>query len=95
MDETHVKARRFAKLLVDEIKLYNQQDVTAGKQSHDLYDRLREPIEKSREAYNKRFGRTSAADSDYFAHELVRGLADSNVALLGPNFPRQTALNPV
>jgi hypothetical protein len=94
-DETHVKARRFAKLLVDEIKLYNQHELAAGKRAHDLYDRLREPIEKSREAYNKRFGQTSAADADYFVHELVRGLADSNVTILGPNFPRQTAMNPV
>jgi hypothetical protein len=87
-DEVQAKARRFAKLLVDEIKLYNQQEVTAGKQAGDLYDRLREPIEKSREAYQKRYGNTSAAAENYFAHELVRILADNNIALLGANFPR-------
>lgn len=87
-DEVQVKARRFAKLLVDEIKLYNQQEVTAGKQAHDLYDRLREAIEKSREAYQKRYGNTSAAAENYFAHELVRILADNNIALMGANFPR-------
>jgi len=87
-DEVHAKARRFAKLLVDEIKLYNQQEVTAGKQASDLYGRLREPIDKSREAYEKRYASTPAATGNYFVLELVRILADNNIALMGPNFPR-------
>jgi hypothetical protein len=88
VDEVHVKARRFAKLLVEEIKLYNQNEVTAGRQSGDLYTRLREPIDKSRDAYEKRYGNTPAAGGNYFAHELVRILADNNIALMGANFPR-------
>jgi hypothetical protein len=84
----HAKARRFAKLLVEEIKLYNQQEVTAGKQAGDLYGRLREPIDKSREAYEKRYANTPAATGNYFVLELVRILADNNIALMGPNFPR-------
>src|SRR5215472_8588813 len=53
--DLHKKARRFAKLLVDEIKLYNQKKVAEGKQNRDLYDRLKEDIEKSRATYEKRF----------------------------------------
>jgi hypothetical protein len=87
-DELQVKARRFAKLLVDEIKLYNQQEVAAGKQASDLYDRLREPIDKSREAYDRRYANTVAAAGNYFINELVRILADNNIALMGANFPR-------
>lgn len=87
-DELQVKARRFAKLLVDEIKLYNQQEVTAGKQAGNLYDRLREPIDKSREAYDRRYGNTAAAAGNYFMNELVRILADNNIVLMGANFPR-------
>jgi hypothetical protein len=87
-DEVHAKARRFAKLLVDEIKLYNQDAVNAGKEHGDLYNRLREPIDKSREAYEKRYGSTAAATGNYFANELVRILADNNIALMGANFPR-------
>jgi hypothetical protein len=88
VDEYQVKARRFAKLLVEEIKLYNQQEVAAGRQAGDLYDRLREPIEKSREVYDKRYVKTPAAIGNYFVQELVRILADNKIALLGPNFPR-------
>jgi hypothetical protein len=87
-DEVHKKARRFAKLLVDEIKLYNQAKVKEGRESHDLYDRLKEDIEKSRASYDKRYGSTAAKDSDYFNQELVRILADNDPALLGGNFPR-------
>src|SRR5262249_40421640 len=47
--ELHTKAKRFAKLLVDEIRLYNQAKVNEGRQSRDLYRILREDIEKSRD----------------------------------------------
>lgn len=87
-DEVHKKARRFARLLVDEIKLYNQAKVAEGKQSRDLYDRLREDIEKSRAAYEKKFGTSPAASANYFSQELIRVLADNDVSLMGGSFPR-------
>jgi hypothetical protein len=85
--DSHKKARRFAKLLVDEIKLYNQSKVSEGKQNRDLYDRLREDIEKSRAAYEKKFGGTPASSANYFTQELIRVLADNDVTLMGGNFP--------
>jgi hypothetical protein len=85
--EVHKKAKRFAKLLVDEIKLYNQGKVSEGRQNRDLYERLREDIEKSRASYDKRYGSTPAKDGDYFNQELVRILADNDPSLLGGNFP--------
>lgn len=87
--EVHKKAKRFAKLLVDEIKLYNQGKVSEGRQNRDLYDRLKEDIEKSRASYEKRYGSTAAKEGDYFNQELVRILADNDSALLGNNFRRE------
>jgi hypothetical protein len=87
-EELHRKARRFAKLLVDEIKLYNQTKVAEGKLNHDLYDRLQNDIDKSRTTYDKRYGHTTVAGADYFNQELIRNLADDNPTLLGSNFPR-------
>lgn len=84
----HKKAKRYAKLLVDEIKLYNQSKVTEGKQNRDLYDRLREDIEKSRAAYDKKFSGTPASSINHFTQELIRVLADNDVTLMGANFPR-------
>lgn len=80
------KARRFAKLLVEEIKLYNQTKVSEGRNNHDLYDRLKLDIEKSREAYSKRFGGL-VREPDFFSQELVRILAMGDASLLGANFP--------
>ena len=85
--EVHKKARRFAKLLVDEIKLYNQSKVAEGKQNRDLYKVLREDIEKSRATYDKRYGGTPAASGRYFDSEVVRILADNDRSLLGSDFP--------
>jgi hypothetical protein len=86
--ELHKKARRFAKLLVEEIKLYNQPKVIEGKHNRDLYDRLKEDIEKSRATYEKRYGESPVASAGYFNQELVRILADNDVSLMGASFPR-------
>jgi len=86
--EIHRKAQRFARLLMDEIKLYNQAKVSEGRKNKDLYDRLKDDIEKSRATYLKRYGHTPAASKDYFAGELIRSLAEDDASLLGPNFRR-------
>jgi len=87
-EEVHKKAKRFAKLLVDEIKLYNQGKVNEGRQNRDLYERLREDIDKSKATYDKRYGNTPAASANYFNDEIVRVLADNDAALMGSNFNR-------
>jgi len=84
--EVHRKAQRFARLLVDEIKLYNQAKVSEGRKNKDLYDRLKDTIEKSRTTYQKRYGNTVAASGDYFQHELIRSLAEDDRSIMGPNF---------
>ena len=86
--ETHSKAQRFARLLIDEIKLYNHAKVSEGRKHKDLYDRLKEDIEKSRSTYQKRYGNSAAGAADYFSQELIRSLAEDDVSLLGSNFRR-------
>jgi hypothetical protein len=82
----HRKAQRFARLLVDEIKLYNQANVAEGRKNKDLYDRLQEPIEKSRATYQKRYGNTVAGSANYFQHEIIRSLAEDDLSIMGANF---------
>ena len=79
----HTDARRFAKLLVSEIKLYNQETVAAGRESGDLYDRLKEAIDRSREMYDNRVLPIVAAKFDYFHYELVNSLAEGHEEKLG------------
>ncbi|MBV9088139.1 MAG: hypothetical protein JOY79_11685 [Acidobacteriaceae bacterium] len=85
--EIQNKARRFAKLLVDEIKLYNQEKVAEGKRNKNLYEALRDDIDKSRATYEKRYSATAAAAGDFFNKELIRSLADNDASLLGSNYP--------
>jgi hypothetical protein len=84
--DIHRKAQRFARLLVDEIKLYNQAKVADGRKNHDLYDRLQDTIEKSRATYQKRYGNTVAASADYFQHEIIRSLAEDDLSIMGADF---------
>lgn len=86
--EVHKKAKRFAKLLVDEIKLYNQAKVAEGRQNKDIYRRLQEDIDKSRSTYEKRYSNTAAGPANYFKSEVIRILADNDASLLGSDFPQ-------
>jgi hypothetical protein len=86
----HNDARRFARLLVSEIKLYNEKKVLEGRDAGDLYDRLKEAIDRSREMYDKRVQPPVAAKFDYFHYELVNSLADGDQARLGAAYPGAT-----
>ena len=83
----HYDARSFARLLVSEIKLYNEQKVTDGREQGNLYERLRDEIDRSRQMYDKRVHPSVAPRYDYFHHELVRTLAGGDAAKLGSGYP--------
>lgn len=82
-EQRHAEARRFARLLVSEIRLYNEAAVQAGKASRDIYQRLKEDIDRSREMYEQRVPADVRASSNYFFEELVRILADGDPDALG------------
>jgi len=79
----HDEARRFARLLVSEIKLYNEPKVDAGRKNRDLYERLKEDIDRSRQMYDERIPEDVRKSSNYFYDELVRILADGHAESLG------------
>jgi hypothetical protein len=79
----HDEARRFARLLVSEIKLYNEAKVDQGRKNRDLYERLKEDIDRSRQMYDERISDDVRKTSNYFYEELVRILADGNAEALG------------
>lgn len=82
-DPQHEEARRFARLLVSEVKLYNEEEVERGRVSRDLYQRLKDDIDRSREMYEKRIAPEIREARDYFSEELVRILADGDPDALG------------
>ena len=79
----HEEARRLARLLIDEIKLYNEEQVEAGRRHRDLSSRLREDIERARQTYDGRVHERVRAGVDYFQQELVRILAGGDPGALG------------
>ncbi|MDX2029342.1 MAG: hypothetical protein SF339_01640 [Blastocatellia bacterium] len=88
----HNDARRFARLLVSEIKLYNAAKVNDGRRNYDLYDRLKDEIDRSRKVYDKRVSPAVAARFDYFYDELVQTLAEGDPSKLGNNCPGPVVL---
>ncbi len=87
MERLNNEARRFARLLVSEIKLYNEDAVEQGQAKGDLYERLGRDIQRSREVYEKRVDPAVAAREDHFHNELVRILARGQQSLMGPGYP--------
>jgi hypothetical protein len=81
--EEDSSARRYARLLVSEIKLYNEAAVRAGRQKRDLLTRLAPEIERARRLYEERVSPAIGARAAYFQQELVHTLADGDSALLG------------
>jgi hypothetical protein len=79
----HDEARRLARLLVSEIKLYNEEQVDLGRKNLDLYQRLREDIDRSRQMYDDRVDAGVRGGTDYFQQELVRILAGGDPKALG------------
>ena len=82
-DERREEARRFARLLVSEIKLYNERAVLEGREHANLYERLRDDIDRSRQMYEERIPQDVRASSNFFYEELVLILADGRPEVLG------------
>ena len=81
-DDDALGARRYARLLVSEIKLYNDDAVRTGRERRDLLQRLRPEIDRARRLYEERVAPSDARDL-YFQQELVQTLADGDHSLLG------------
>ena len=79
----HDEARRLARLLVSEIKLYNEEQVEEGRRTRDIYRRLKDDIDRSRQLYDERVHERVRASTDYFKQELIRNLAGGDTQALG------------
>ncbi|HMJ83121.1 MAG TPA: hypothetical protein VK504_08145 [Vicinamibacterales bacterium] len=82
-DEDVAGARRYARLLVSEIKLYHEDSIAAGRRDRDLGNRLGGEIARARVLYEQRVPPHVRARAPFFDDELVRTLADGDASLLG------------
>jgi hypothetical protein len=82
MAEEDASARRYARLLVSEIKLYHEPAVIEGRRDRDLASRLGGEIARARALYEERVPQFVRQRADYFRDELVRTLANGDATLL-------------
>jgi hypothetical protein len=80
--DDNAAARRYARLLVSEIKLYHEAEVLAGRRDRDLATRLGGEIARARVLYEQRVPVQIRQQTDYFQDELVRTLANGDSSLL-------------
>jgi hypothetical protein len=81
-DDEEAAARRYARLLISEIKLYHQEAVEAGQRDRDLSERLGGEIARARSLYGERVPLHVRHAAHYFRDELVRTLAGGDASLL-------------
>jgi hypothetical protein len=77
-----IAARRYARLLVSEIKLYHEAEVVSGRQARDLATRLGGEIARARSQYEQRVPLPVRQRADFFHDELVRTLAAGDASVL-------------
>ena len=85
--DVDLKARRFARVLVAEMLLYQDEQVKSGRAELDLYASLKPHIDEAREAYRAAFQPNPETVPDYLHQELVNTLAKGDVEVLGPDYP--------
>lgn len=78
------EARRFARLIATDIRLYNEEAVLAGRRQRDLSRRLADQIERGRESFQRRY-------PDLGADGLAL-LEEAYVEVLGGGDPATLAL---
>jgi hypothetical protein len=85
--QVHLKAQRFARVQVSQIRLQDAPAVQSGRTKSDLYGALRQRIDETRTAFRDRYFTTCPSMVDYLHLELVRTLAHDDADLLGKDYP--------
>jgi hypothetical protein len=81
-DSRRDEARRFARLIATDIRLYNEEAVVLGRRQGDLLRRLQDPIARGREAFVRRFGDLGDDGLRLLHESCVQVLAGGDDALL-------------
>jgi hypothetical protein len=87
-DPQHKAARKLARLIVSEIKLYDAALAAEGLASGKVYAKLQDQIDQGIALYERRVPEAVRASFDYMRDEVVRQLAGGDAGKLGPGYPR-------
>jgi hypothetical protein len=83
----HLSAQRFARVRAAELRLHQAEAVQAGRVQRDIYGAVRHEIDEAREKFRRTFVETCPSMVDYLHIELVRTLANDNIAFMGSDYP--------
>jgi hypothetical protein len=81
-DPRREEARRYARLVATDIRLYNEDAVVVGRRQRDLAQRLHEQLQRGREAYSRRFPDLGADGAKLLDDAYVQVLAGGDATLL-------------
>jgi hypothetical protein len=85
--QIHLRAQRFARVQVAEMRLFEADAVQNGRAQRSLYEALSKSIDAAREIFRKTFFASCASMVDYLDVELTRTLANDDADLLGKTYP--------
>ncbi len=82
-DPEAADALRFARLLMEEICLYNSDKVEEGRENKDIASRLSDEVERARRMYDERIAEKVRKRGDYFEQAMIAVLAVGDRDALG------------
>ena len=85
--EAHLRAQRFARVQVAELRLYHAKAVKSGRLRGNLYAELKGEIDAARDSFRLQFVVPCSSMVDYLHLEILSTLANNDAALLGPEYP--------
>jgi hypothetical protein len=86
-DDEDEAARRYARLVISEIKLYHEEAVAEGRRDRNLATRLGGEIAHARSLYEQRVPADLRGAAEHFHNELVRTLAGGDASLFAKANP--------
>jgi hypothetical protein len=89
-DATREDARRFARLLMEELLLYYESDVEAGRAALDLEQRLGDRIDEARKMFDQRYATVLEDHDTVFRGAMIEILAAGQEEALGSSSNART-----
>lgn len=81
--ELHRRAKRVAKVAMQDIKMLRPKDVRLARENKDICVRLRDDLDKARKEYDRRFKTIQDHPVDYFRDSMIVILAEGDPEALG------------
>jgi hypothetical protein len=82
VDPRREEARRYARLVATDIRLYNEEAVAVGRRERDLAARLGEQLQRGREAFSRRFPDLGPDEMQLLDDAYVQVLAGGDPSLI-------------